>query len=150
MANIRVLRLTADDAKTARRLFEMMAEVFGETRQPLSDDYLARWLSRSDLWALAAFADDELVGGLTAYTLPMTRAECSELFIYDIAIRPDHQRQGVGRMLVFMLRSAAAADGIEDVFVPADNDDSHALDFYRALGGKPLAVTHFTFGGCGD
>ena len=30
-------------------------------------------------------------------------------------------------------------------FVPADVEDEHALDFYRALGGAPADVTIFTF-----
>jgi len=29
--------------------------------------------------------------------------------------------------------------------VVADNADGHALDFYRALGGKPSSVTLFSF-----
>ena len=32
-----------------------------------------------------------------------------------------------------------------DIFVPADDDDIHALDFYRALGGEESPVTFFTF-----
>jgi aminoglycoside 3-N-acetyltransferase I len=51
---------------------------------------------------------------------------------------------GIGRRLVEALRDAANA--IEaDVFVPADDEDLHALDFYRALGGEPAPVTIFTF-----
>jgi aminoglycoside 3-N-acetyltransferase I len=40
----------------------------------------------------------------------------------------------------------AAAAGITVAFVPADNEDVHALDFYSALGGIPAPVTIFTFG----
>lgn len=36
--------------------------------------------------------------------------------------------------------------GIDLVFVPADNVDIHALDFYRALGGVAAPVTIFEFG----
>jgi aminoglycoside 3-N-acetyltransferase I len=43
------------------------------------------------------------------------------------------------------LRDGAAARGIRVLFVPAENDDLHALDFYRALGGTPSQVTVFTF-----
>src|SRR5690606_33650413 len=111
----------------------------------LSDEYLLRLLSRPDFWAIAAFSDDELIGGLTAHTLPMTRNESSEIMIYDIAVHADHQRQGVGRHLISTLRSSASTENIGDIFVPADNNDTHALDFYRALGGKSVAVTHFTF-----
>jgi aminoglycoside 3-N-acetyltransferase I len=49
--------------------------------------------------------------------------------------------------LVDALRRDAATLSITVAFVPADDDDRHALDFYRALGGVPAAVTIFTFGG---
>ena len=77
----------------------------------------------------------------------MTTMESPELFIYDIAVRPDYQRQGIGRALMTALRQAAAAEGIADLFVPADNDDRHALEFYRRLGGVAAPVTIFTFSG---
>jgi aminoglycoside 3-N-acetyltransferase I len=138
-------RLTTGDKDVARQMFAMMGEVFEEAAEPLGDPYLDRLLGRPDFWAFAAFVGDEVVGGLTAHTLMMTRAESSEIFIYDIAVRTDHQRKGVGRMLVKALRDAALAEGIEDVFVPADNEDTHALEFYRALGGEPAPVTIFTY-----
>ena len=75
----------------------------------------------------------------------MTRTESSEIFIYDLAVHPDHQRTGVGRRLVAELRAQAAALGIGELFVPADNEDVHALDFYRAIGGAAAPVTIFTF-----
>jgi aminoglycoside 3-N-acetyltransferase I len=75
----------------------------------------------------------------------MTRGECSEVFIYDIAVRKEEQRKGVGRRLMTALLESAAAAGINEAFVPADNEDLHALDFYRALGGVAAPVTIFTF-----
>ena len=89
--------------------------------------------------------DGDVVGGLTAHTLPLTSGEQSEVFIYDIAVAPAHQRKGIGRGLVEELRRLAASAGVGEVFVAADNDDAHALDFYRALGGTPAPVTIFTF-----
>jgi aminoglycoside 3-N-acetyltransferase I len=145
---MRAKRLTSGDRELARRLFVLMAEVFAEDHEPLGDGYVDRLLRREDFWAIAAFTDDDdLIGGITAHTLPMTRAEASEIFIYDIAVRGDHQRKGVGRLLLTLLRREAAGIGIQDVFVPADDDDVHALDFYRALGGVPSPVTFFTFSG---
>lgn len=144
---MRTKRLGAGDLAIARRLFVVMAEVFDEEAEPLGDGYLERLLRRDDFWVFAAFEGDAIIGGITAHTLPMTRSESSELFIYDIAVRSEHQRKGVGRALMTALREAAAAEGIDDVFVPAENEDTHALDFYRALGGEPGAVTIFTFSG---
>ncbi len=142
---VRTQRLTAADRDVARRLFLLMAEVFEEPGEPLGDAYLDRLLARTDFWVIAAFLGSEIVGGVTAHTLLMTRAEACELFIYDLAVSADHRRAGIGRRLIAALREQAAAAGIHDLFVPADNEDLHALDFYRALGGAPAPVTIFTF-----
>ena len=145
---ILISRLRAGADVQAREMFAMMAEVFEEESGRLSDGYITRLLSRDDFWAMAALADGQIVGGLTAHTLPMTRSESSEVFIYDIAVRKEHQRMGVGRRLMMALREAAAVAGVELVFVPADTDDEHALEFYRALGGESSPVAFFTFSTC--
>jgi aminoglycoside 3-N-acetyltransferase I len=143
--DIRIQRLTTRDRAMARRLFALMAETFGEARQPLSDGHVGKLLARKDFWALAAFAGRRLAGGLTAHVLPMTRAECAELFIYDVAIRPELQRMGIGRRLMGALHEQASAAGIREVFVLADNADREAVAFYRALGGAPSPVTLIGF-----
>ncbi|HYO68031.1 MAG TPA: GNAT family N-acetyltransferase [Archangium sp.] len=142
---MRLKRLKAGDRESAKVLFALMAKVFEEGSGELSDGYVDRLLGREDFWAIAAFVDEAIVGGITAHTLPMTRTESFEIFIYDIAVRSDHQRTGIGRQLMAELRAQAAGMGIRDMFVPADNEDVHALDFYRALGGEAAPVTIFTF-----
>jgi aminoglycoside 3-N-acetyltransferase I len=145
-ASYRIARLGAGDGAVARTLFATMAAVFEEKHEALSDEYITKLLARDDLWVLAATYGDEIVGGLTAHTLLMTRSESREIFIYDIAVRADHQRRGVGRLLMAHLARLAADEGIHDLFVPADDEDAHALEFYRALGGVASPVTFFTFG----
>jgi aminoglycoside 3-N-acetyltransferase I len=145
MSELEVRRLARGDAAVAVVLFVMMAHVFEEDSEPLSEDYLEDLLGREDFWALAAFIGPEIVAGLTAHTLPMTRSPTSELFIYDLAVRQDHRRRGIASRLVFELRAAAAVAGIHEIFVPANNEDVHALDFYLALGATAAPVTFFTF-----
>lgn len=145
MDAITARRLTSGDIQLARQTFTLMAREFGEEDRPLGDDYLQRLLERPEFWVIAAIVDGEVVGGLTAHTLPMTRAETAEIFIYDIAVRSDRQRRGVGRRLIETLHHVAASRGIECVFVAADNDDEAALEFYRALGGNATSVTYFGF-----
>lgn len=132
-------------------MFETMAAVFAEDdgpasgAEPLGDEDVQKILRRDDFWALVAIDADVVVGGLTAHALPMTRSRSTELFIYDLAVRTDRQRRGIGRELVTTLLSLAREAGIESTFVPADNEDEHALEFYRAVGGTPSPVTFFTF-----
>lgn len=143
---VRITRLTYGQRDKARTLFATLAEILDPFYKALGDDGLDRLLVREDFWALAACVDDRIVGGLTAHTLPMTRSDAREIFIYDIAVRPEHRRRGVGRLLITDLRQRAAVSGIDFLFVPADNADTHALEFYRALGGLASPVTVFTFG----
>ena len=109
---IEIRRLTPGDVAVARRLFTLMSTVFGDEASPLGDAYLARLLERQDFWAIAASIEGELVGGLTAHTLPMTRSESSEIFIYDIAVREACQRRGIGRTLMRGLSITRAAVGL--------------------------------------
>lgn len=145
MSNPPVRRLVSGDEAAAAAMFALMATVFGEVGEPLPDDYVKDLLGRDSFWAIAAFDGEDVVGGLTAHTLSMTRSPSSEVFIYDLAVREDHQRRGIGTLLVHELRAAAALLGIRDIFVPADNEDEGALDFYRAQGATASPVTFFTF-----
>lgn len=144
-SSIEVRRLSVVDTDLARKTLHLMAEVFEEPSETLSAAYVGSLLARSDFWVVAALKDGVPIGGVTAHTLPMTRSETKELFIYDLAVQEDHQRQGVGRALIEELRKLAAADGITVAFVPADNEDTHALSFYRALDGAAANVTIFTW-----
>lgn len=145
MNKFRTKRLIIGDQEFARKMFAVMSEVFENEYEELSEDYINFLLNRKDFWSIAAFLDEDIVGGITAHTLPMTRSESSEVFVYDLAVRSDYQRRGIGRKLITALREEAAAVGIDEVFVGADNDDVHALDFYRAVGGLETPVTFFTF-----
>ena len=127
-----------------------MAAAFDEPGEPLSDEYVDRLLSSSSFWAVAAFDGDRVVGGITAHTIPMTRSQSAELFIYDLAVHEDVRRRGVGARLVAALRAYAADAGISEVFVPADDDDAHALEFYRAQAGRESRVRFFSWDAEGD
>jgi aminoglycoside 3-N-acetyltransferase I len=143
MQEIQVNTLTLANRGLARNTFAMMAEVFGEEHTELRDEYIDRLFKDGRFLALAAVLRKEVIGGITAYVLPMTRAETRELFIYDIAVARPYQRRGIGRQLVAALLELAADLGIQAVFVAADNDDDHALKFYRALNAEALSATLF-------
>lgn len=142
---VEIRRLRRGDETVAAQMVAMMTAVFEEHSEHLPDDYLQEVLGRDSFWAIAAFDGADVVGGITAHTLPMTRSPSSEVLIYDLAVREDHQRHGIAARLVYELRAAAAIEGIHEIFVPADNADVGALAFYRAQGAHPSPVTHFTF-----
>jgi aminoglycoside 3-N-acetyltransferase I len=73
--DMRVKRLDSSNRQEAQRLFILIAEVFEENCDTLNDPYLDQLLCRKDFWALAVFAGDDIIGGVTAHTLPMTYNE---------------------------------------------------------------------------
>jgi aminoglycoside 3-N-acetyltransferase I len=139
-----VKRLSTDDLIEARKMFTLLANEFEEESELLSDRYLKTLLGRSEFWALAASSGTEIMGGLTAHVIPMTRAETSEVLIYDIAVLAKYQRRGIGRRLVEELLSWTSREGASEAFVLADEGDTHALDFYRKVGGKASSVRQFS------
>jgi ribosomal protein S18 acetylase RimI-like enzyme len=145
MSTTHIRKLAAGDTGLAQSLFSVMASVFGESSGPVSTEYVASLLNRDDFWVIAALVDGEPIAGLTAFVLPVTRSELAELFIYDIAVVPTHQRHGIGRRLVEKVRGLAAERGIATTWVLAENDGVHALEFYRSMGGASSAVMIFTF-----
>jgi len=43
----------------------------------------------------------------------------------------DFQRKGVGKGLIAQVLQHYQVRGFEEIFVQAENEDTHALDFYR-------------------
>jgi aminoglycoside 3-N-acetyltransferase I len=144
-SGVLVRRLFSSDVSIARRTFAVMLEAFEEEPTVLSDAYVERLLSRPTFWAVSASVGDEVIGGLTAHTLPMTRNESDEVFLYDIAVLERFRRLGAGRMLIDCLRQSALDVGIGVVFVPVDEQDDEALEFYRSLRGTESPVRFFVW-----
>jgi aminoglycoside 3-N-acetyltransferase I len=140
-----VRRLSSVDITLARQTFAVMLEAYEEEPSVLSDAYLERLLTRQDFWVFSASIGDEVIGGLTAHTLPMTRNESEEVFLYDIAVLESFRRLGAGRLLIDSLRQAARDVGITVVFVPVDEVDEEASEFYRTLQGAESPVRFFVW-----
>jgi aminoglycoside 3-N-acetyltransferase I len=139
-----IRQLQAKDLSLFKDLISLFAEVFEEKSGMAPSTQLEAMLSKSEFVAMVIMCKGKIAGGLTAYELPMYQRMGSELFLYDIAVLPAFQRLGLGRQLLSALRDYCRSKGIPDFFVAADESDTHALDFYRAAGGLPARVVHFS------
>jgi ribosomal protein S18 acetylase RimI-like enzyme len=133
-----VRQLGSGDVPAMRRMLGVFAQAFGDEaaylqRQP-DDAYLARLLASPTFVAVAAWADDLVVGGLAGYVLPKFEQARSELYIYDLAVLETHRRQGVATALIEELKRVAAALQVYAVFVQADHGDAPAIALYTRLG----------------
>jgi len=142
--NIR--QLSRSDIHQLRRLNQLFAEVFADpesyARNPPKDGYLTKLLDNNSILMLAAFAHDEIIGGLVAYELLKFEQERSEIYIYDLAVAESHRRQGVATGLIECLRDIARERGAWVIYVQADYGDDPAISLYQKLGVRE-EVLHF-------
>jgi aminoglycoside 3-N-acetyltransferase I len=144
---LEVRQLTQADLAVFSLLIRLFNTVFEADEAAIgSETTLSKLLSNNNFIALAAFYENELVGGLTAYELPMYYSDISEIFLYDLAVKSAYQRKGIGKSLIRYVRNYCTNYGINEFFVLAHAEDEHAVEFYRATGGKSEEVINFLYG----
>lgn len=137
--NIQQLRRLND----VRALLSVFTLAF-EQEYTVTDEYLTKMLGDEKTLILGVYRDTEIVGGLVTFEM-MPIHGAKEFYIYDIAIHPDHQKQGFGKALIEHLKQEAKTRVIQTIFVEAESEDGVAVAFYRALGGEEVSVNHFNF-----
>jgi len=139
-------QLTPDDLRLMKGLLAMFGEAFEDVatyQGAVPDDgYLRRLLGKSHFIALVALDGDDVIGGIAAYELEKFERARSEIYIYDLAVRETHRRQGVARTLIRALQRIAAERGAYVIFVQADRGDDAAIRLYQSLGTRE-DVHHF-------
>ena len=143
---IELRQLTKKDLPAFKQLIDMFNTVFEEDQSAMSSETnLEKLLSNNNFVALVAFSENEVIGGLTAYELQMYDSDTSEIFVYDVAVKPAFQRLGIGRRLIHTLRDYCSRNGIKEFFVLAHEEDEQAVEFYHSTGGKSEKVINFLY-----
>lgn len=146
MRNIRIKKLGKEDLATASEMFLALQIAFGLQHPSIADDdYLARLLSNEGFMCFAAIMNETVIGGLTAYELPMYHAAYSECYVYDVGVKPEYQRMGAGRQLIAELKAYCGMRNIKTMFVEAQMADNDAIEFYRSTGASEEGVVHFNY-----
>ncbi len=143
---IEYLQLDVDNLDELVKLVKLYDNIFkmGPFEYP-SNNYLKRILKNENIIFVVAKYEDEIIGGLTAHQLPSTYFEANEIYVYDLAVHQDFQRMGIGSKLIEELKGISCSNGDKEIFLQADIEDKHAIDFYNKIGGIPENVIHFSF-----
>jgi len=67
------------------------------------------------------------------------------VYIFDLAVKTEFQRQGIGKMLITGNNSYCKDIGAEAVMVQADEVDDYAIKFYHSTGAKAEKIIHFEY-----
>src|SRR5688500_9028868 len=120
-------------------IFEELIKLFGNVFEMKGftiprREHLAKLLSKDTFFVFVEILEGNVVGGLTSYTLQQYYSEKPLVYIYDLAVKTDLQRKGIGKALISAIVKYCREKNMEEVFVQADEADDYAHDFYRSTG----------------
>jgi aminoglycoside 3-N-acetyltransferase I len=144
--SVEIKLLSKQDIYKFKELIQLFEDVFEMESFHMPDDiYLQQLLGNNRFFVFVALSDNNIVGGLTAYTLQQYYSKLPLVYIYDVAIKTEFQRQGIGRMLITSITKYCQEIGVEEVFVQADEVDDYAIEFYTSTGARNEKVRHFYY-----
>jgi aminoglycoside 3-N-acetyltransferase I len=142
-----IRRLAKEDTLLLRELVSVFAAAFDYSQSQRDDvpgtTYMVSLLAKPDFFALVALDEGKVIGGLTAYELPLATSDKKELYIYDLAVDVCYRKQGIATALLQELKIVAGENGISLIFVEAESADEGAVAFYKSLRVEQLSVEHF-------
>lgn len=144
---IEIKKLIPKDLDQFTALIRVFKQVFEWEDLPFpTRKHLQKVLANPYVIVLIAKADQKVVGGLTAHLLDRYNSENPSAYVYDLAVLPDFQRNGIGSKLMTSLLDYGASHGFQEVFVQTETNDCQAVNFYRSTPiTSELQATHFTY-----
>jgi aminoglycoside 3-N-acetyltransferase I len=141
-----IKKLSRSGLAYARQLYMLLQIDDGIENPSLADDkYLAKLLTGKAFHVIVALNGKTVIGGLTAYELPMYYKEVKEMFLYEIAVHKDFRKQGIGAALVNKLKDICREKGIKIMFVGTETRNLPAKQLYLATGGAMEIIPWFTY-----
>jgi [ribosomal protein S18]-alanine N-acetyltransferase len=114
-------------------------------RPPLDEEGAARFLANERNHLLVAFDDEQPVGMLLAHELDRRHGDDRKMFLYEIDVREDRRRRGIGRALMDELARLCRERGYANAWVLTDEQNPAAMSFYAACGGTREQIDQVMF-----
>lgn len=141
-----IRKLYRDEVESFMELILLFEDVFEMKDFKMPDkNHLDQLLKQNGFYVFAAYENSEVIAGLTAYTMDQYYNTLPLVYIFDLAVKREFQRQGIGRSLINAINDYCKKTGVQEVFVQADEVDDYALDFYRSTGARGEKVVHFYY-----
>jgi len=84
--------------------------------------------------SIVAVGGDEVVGSLNGYSLRHPNSRQPQFLLYEIDVKKQYRRRGVGAALVAAFVSEAQASGAFEVWVLTNHSNEAAMGMYRRCG----------------
>jgi ribosomal protein S18 acetylase RimI-like enzyme len=95
---------------------------------------LAEFLADPSRWMILAIEGERVVGSLNGHSLRHPHRREPQFLLYEIDVRAECRRRGVGRALVEAFLAGARRAGAFEVWVPTNASNAAATALYRRCG----------------
>ena len=144
--DIQIEKLGRNDINKFTELIMVFEDVFEMKNFKMPEkNYLQQVLRKDDFFVFVALLNNVVVGGLTAYIMHQYYAESPLVYVYDLAVKTEFQRQGIGKKLMESNNRYCKEIGVEAVMIQADEADDYAVKFYHSTGATAERVIHFEY-----
>lgn len=135
--SIEIKKLEPSETDLARDLFIwFQVDDLDEKVLVPGDHYLKTLLLKEDFHVVVALDQGKVIGGLTAFELPMYKEEISELFLYEIGVDQTYRKKDIATDLIGFLKNIAKQRGITEMYVGTDLKNFPAQRLYAKTGGQ--------------
>jgi ribosomal protein S18 acetylase RimI-like enzyme len=124
-----IYRASATDAGLAKIALADVHE-----RKPVEEAAITAFLDDPSCFLLLAVENGQVLGSLNGYLLRHPNQAQPQFLLYEIDVRPECRRRGVGLALVNAFTAAARAAGAFEVWVVSNESTPAALALYRKCG----------------
>lgn len=111
---------------------EAIAELHG--RAAVDEAALAAFLADTACYLILAIEGGRVIGSLNGHALRHPHRAAPQFLLYEIDVRPEWRRQGIGRSLVTAFSAAGRAAGACEVWVVTNESTPAAMGLYHACG----------------
>jgi len=144
--DIKIEKLNHNDINKFTELIWLFEDVFEMKNFKMpAEVYLRKLLEKDDFFVFVALLHNRVIGGLTSYIMHQYYSKSPLVYIFDLAVKTEHQRRGIGKMLIAGNNNYCKSIGVEAVIVQADEVDDHAIQFYHSTGATSEKVILFDY-----
>jgi len=121
--NIQIEKLNHNDIHKFTALIRVFENVFEMKNFKMPDEIYLQQLLEKDDFFFVALLENKVIAGLTSYIMHHYYSKLPLVYIFDLAVSTEFQRQGIGKMLITGNNIYCKSIGIEAVMVQADEVD---------------------------
>ncbi len=103
---------------------------------PNNDQNLLTQMENDEFFVLAAYDNEKLVGGLTAFLLKMYKHNRNKMLLYEMGVKASFRRQGIGTKLFDELITLSKESNVHKIIILTEEINKNAISFYQKNGAR--------------